>query len=795
MIKLGKLRLENFKSFKSTYQVDFTNAGLFIFDGPNGFGKTTIFDAIEVCFTGKIGRVESTDTKQKNSHLFKYYPDKPTTIFLELKEEEKTKAVIYAFVGSNTSKEENKPNNCNVEIKILSSWPESFSEGAFLDINTEISLSELTGNAELNKTFDLFNYVQQEETCHFLKNKESKRHDKINYLFGTNRQNDEKEHLNVIKRKLTKKLKTVEEEITALEVRRKAFELDIDSELSSSDSQGELTCSGLLASLQSFSGSNVELLERFELSIDDLIWVINNNEEYNKLEFNFLLNLMLENRQQELKDLIMVGHFSSYSHLKKNEKHSRWLELLSRKIEHHRKLISLLPGIDSSLPVSVMDQFIKSNSKIAQSFATKINQYHLSHKEIGGFQEIIKKLAVSRQELRRGFESHIKDKHDIDIPCPFCGDIKNSVDELWEQYEKQTELFESLKSGKLSELEVIEKELNQSFIAQCIQRSQNFINKYERYLSYAVALSEQFITQDRWLSMLKTKRWLEENKISYTGLIRTSRLETIGDLLPEKLGKLCSLLRNATLPLTTDVNVTQIKASFKLHNISYKSSKLINPQGDELNLIALEQDKKYLQALDLKLNSNKLNEIKLKLGRLDKVQGELKSKEQLVRSTYNKFNTNIKDYEKLVAKQIAIPFYIYSSKILQTRPDGNGAFIKSADTTRENGYIRFVSNLYDDHDAWNTMSSGQLSGLVISFMLAMNKVYPTKLKSLLIDDPVQTMDEINLASFVQLLRKEFADKQLIISTHERKSANFFAYKYQHQTNVEVFNMKQERLSV
>ena len=34
---------------------------------------------------------------------------------------------------------------------------------------------------------------------------------------------------------------------------------------------------------------------------------------------------------------------------------------------------------------------------------------------------------------------------------------------------------------------------------------------------------------------------------------------------------------------------------------------------------------------------------------------------------------------------------------------------------------------------------------------------------LLIDDPVQTMDEINMASFVELLRNEFKDKQIFIN--------------------------------
>ena len=202
----------------------------------------------------------------------------------------------------------------------------------------------------------------------------------------------------------------------------------------------------------------------------------------------------------------------------------------------------------------------------------------------------------------------------------------------------------------------------------------------------------------------------------------------------------------------------------------------------------------WIDVFEQELASEEINEKKKDLTNLQELQRKLSSKEKIVKKLFNTYNSQIKDYERLVAKQISIPFYVYSSKILQTRPDGNGAFIKSSDNAKEKGYIRFVSGLDDEHDAWNSMSSGQLSGLVVSFMLAMNKVYPTKLKSLLIDDPVQTMDEINLASLVQVLRKEFFDNQIIISTHERKSANYFAYKYQQQTDVRILNMKTERLN-
>lgn len=49
------------------------------------------------------------------------------------------------------------------------------------------------------------------------------------------------------------------------------------------------------------------------------------------------------------------------------------------------------------------------------------------------------------------------------------------------------------------------------------------------------------------------------------------------------------------------------------------------------------------------------------------------------------------------------------------------------------------------------MSSGQLSALIISFTLALHKKYSLN-KIILIDDPVQTMDEINIAGFIELLR-------------------------------------------
>ena len=58
------ISLQNFKCFDSKKFYEFNlykDRNPTILSGPNGFGKTTIFDAIELSLTGKIRRIEESD--------------------------------------------------------------------------------------------------------------------------------------------------------------------------------------------------------------------------------------------------------------------------------------------------------------------------------------------------------------------------------------------------------------------------------------------------------------------------------------------------------------------------------------------------------------------------------------------------------------------------------------------------------------------------------------------------------------------------------------------------------------
>lgn len=54
--QISQIEVSSFKAFKKIH-LDFSDSSLLTLDGPNGFGKTSIFDAIELLLTGGIKRI------------------------------------------------------------------------------------------------------------------------------------------------------------------------------------------------------------------------------------------------------------------------------------------------------------------------------------------------------------------------------------------------------------------------------------------------------------------------------------------------------------------------------------------------------------------------------------------------------------------------------------------------------------------------------------------------------------------------------------------------------------------
>lgn len=197
-MKIKKILIKNFKNIKETRIIDFQeNVTLFV--GPNGFGKTTIFDAIELSLTGKIRRIEESDYSDGRSSFstpyFQNNPNEDTFIELMLTNDEGSSLIVSSLYKNSMNAEgSNVPKFSFSKFKrtvrfgpgISFQSLEDFDGLSERDIQKVISqfLGYESEDYRLGDTFDLFHYIQQDETAYYLKQKEKDRKEQLNFLLN-----------------------------------------------------------------------------------------------------------------------------------------------------------------------------------------------------------------------------------------------------------------------------------------------------------------------------------------------------------------------------------------------------------------------------------------------------------------------------------------------------------------------------------------------------------------------------------------------------------------------------------
>nr|WP_268820307.1 AAA family ATPase [Paraglaciecola sp. G1-23] len=788
------MRIENFKSFIDPVEFDFTGNDLVLFDGPNGFGKTTVFDAVELCFTGEISRVKHTDSKTKKDHILKGRNTKPTNIHLELLEGAETLLVICIHIPANISGEAGKVSKYKhaIERFEVNAWQDEAVTPKLINKKLdEDGLKRLLRNRKLDTTFTLFNYIQQEETCHFLKLDEIKRHQHVSHLFGTIEETQKSQKLDLLSAKLKEKIDTY----THL-IEKEGAELAELSKPSIQESDDETHAgSGKLPIFSDLSTNTVEQLEAYKNNLEGVDWILKNHSDFESLKFNYLLHKITTERITQLDNYLKVGVVANYEEIKKLDKHYLVWRKASKKAGIYTELIKLFDEEPNTLTKDILNKYNEAFATRYSEFTRDITTFDNLSKVSGSLSSLLIKIDENRENLLSHFKEHLN--HDAlqehqTIPCPFCGDLKSEWQVLLDEYDAQTKLF----SGQLGDngklLAAVTKRLVNDLVAPLVVKMRRYNQKYDKYLNFDLnSLKEnKKIEETDFESMVKTKNWLALNIEGCSGFADNSLLE-VNQNYSEAREQLITYINSHKKTILEEVP--------KAYLSFVQDLKALDVAFDDNNHLAIDssdisKDLLLLSKLLVQQNSTLYKAKEVNLASLKAKVYKLQNKRNEISNISTVFKKEIKAYEKDVAKHIAIPLFVYSSKILQSRPEGSGIFLITPETDNAKGFMQFSATPNDSHDAWNTMSSGQLAGVVISFMLAMNKVYPSNLKTLMIDDPVQTMDEVNMASFVQLMRYEFPDMQILLSTHESKVANYFHYKYGEAglTSLPI-NMKNKRL--
>lgn len=365
--------------------------------------------------------------------------------------------------------------------------------------------------------------------------------------------------------------------------------------------------------------------------------------------------------------------------------------------------------------------------------------------------------------------------------CAFCGYNWGSSNQLVKQIAKTSETFKNFSDENTHQKEIKITELKEIYVSLFLPKINKYIDEYK------ILDNEQFeYILDPKNKVSETFKAFIEGCIKHSINIEKYMLYTNNGFLTieSSIQGLVSELSSSIKPLTNDYIDTSSKNDYPTIFNRY-----FNENIDNINLTSVDKIQKKIAYIE----HNYYNTTFERIGQLRKELSENLSQKKILSEEIIPQATQYKDiiknciekYQNQVIKNIEIPFFIYSGRIMQSYQGGLGILIKESNdenmnTENESGLssIRFISPSRPDHDIIYTLSSGQLSAVIISFTLALNKIYSNAiLKCIFIDDPVQTMDELNIASFVELMRNEFGDRQIILSTHEDDFSRYVRYKY------------------
>lgn len=763
MISINRLYLYNYKLFTER-ELDFSNALLSIFDGPNGYGKTSIFDATELIITGRISRIVECDSingsQSFDTIFFAKEKDKDVIFKAEFKDADDKYFVIGARVPFNTTKGRTiNPKSIfdKIDFYLLPSYDIQADAWSDFSLNQK-QIAQIRKDKFGLKNIDhftLFNYIRQEDRLAYFNQTETTRSTIIEDLLGVEKARqkhkdayqkykDINELYNIINNEINTRNQNSCPEAESAQDSTSEYAILLDG-------QNEWDRENIY-----FGETNQDaLLSQYNKELDKIEQYIKYSEFHRKyFAVNRFNKIPEEYRNFSLFALLLI------------QKYPTSLDDIELRYQNMIYLDQQIKLLDSQDYLSV--DFKKLYKLLGVDFDGNIQAPLNQLKQLSDNQSNIQKVINNVLHIRDCLHSDIVKIYNTGV-CPYCGHNWNTAEELEEKYISTKDLLQNLldyEGNLYAKQESLIKEMIETSIYT--QLSNTLIAYHHDvfiYLRSRFASKEQFFTAlDNAKPMLdiiiKDLKHIDSHIINYSRYEYPfiKETETIDSIIIEK----CIEIEHS---IPADYILANIEYSFE---DVYKRYSLSEEKIEKIRSEQISLKRQYIKAQYYKAFENQ----RIKIEELIKKRDKLNTIRNQLKEYVHALDKAIGLYKEQIIKEIGITFYFYSSRLLQSYHGGQGVLIKSI-----GGNIRFISP-GSEHDVLYTMSSGQLSAVLLSFSLALNKIYVGNgLKTLLIDDPIQCMDDINMISLVELLRREFSESQIILSTHEDDFSDYLRYKF------------------
>ncbi|TGD59021.1 AAA family ATPase [Flavobacterium humi] len=765
-MKIKRIEIHNFKVFQNI-SINFESSDLIVFDGPNGFGKTSIYDAIELLFTGKIRRFDDLrgrliDGRESFSeHPFLCdYADGDILITIEFLKDSTS------HILERVAKRDKLINSVDFSSYELYIKDDFISEEKNLIQNEEEYLTQILGS-NYRQNFQFLNYIEQEDSLFLLKSQDKNRKQHISHLFNVYEFENKINKVDKLKNKIIELCNVDKKrEIDDLKELIKKIEEFLATEFNNAEYIKLFSEKEISWDLEEFNyqSNSYENLFNEEGNITRLKKLVENKELFKSYIRNEKINSLIPDTER-VENFLLYYKFLPQRETLRDQK-NKFLSI--NKIIEDLTEFSIENIKDDSFEIELENfDFIEEDS--ISDLNEGYESLRVKLKELDELENIYSKIKESREKLVDNIKK-LKEGEDIETTgaCFLCGYDWTDIDNLLENIEIQSVNLEEISSSKSrifnEELIKFKEEiifpiievLNHKIIE--IKVDVNFINKF-------LSIDEVFFNT--------VKKEFENIDFDFKEYLN----ETLSSESVIDIENITPILNS----LKIEIELDGIESYYKEFFAQYFDNKfdLLNSMKIE-NLIQKENYLKYKYSL---LQNETLDRNKQELLNKEGKFNNAKTLEDNLKNLNSIYKKSLKEYQKKVIKDIEIIFHIYSGRIMQDFQGGLGLFIYS-----DKDGIRFQTNPSKTFDAVFSMSSGQLSALIISFTLALHKKYSQN-KIILIDDPVQTMDEINIAGFIELLRNEFYSNQLIISTHEDMASAYMRYKFKN------YGLAQKRINL
>ena len=770
MIKIIKLSIQNFKGIKSLNVFDFDDFDfkVNVLSGPNGFGKTTIFEAIELCLTGEFNRVELFDTVQKknkdrNKPFFQNTDGEDVVLKLLLKNNETgEQSVIIKHYDDVNSESDNKSVRKNIPAysnKLFKTYLtddiSNFTQNNFdtLPNVEQVEINNLiygrNSNIEITSTYYLFNYIQQENSIYFLRKSEDDKGASLGFLFNIDKEEKDKIKLFELKTNLTRQSSFIQMKIDELKQTLPSL-TQIEYKKIFDDSNFDFDKEKPFHSIDTAKDELLYFEEKL-IALKDFRQSFDVNE-YNKSILFKELNENIINNESLLKSFILKNIYNT--------------NLITELVDKNNRLIKAKEFNSQTITSFINKEYfdIFFNEEIEYNKYIEVEKKVKSlDKDLGEIGLIMSELILERENALKAFKKLKETPVVSDTNCPLCDSQFDSYEKLEASINFKSELLEKFNASKLNEKKDYLEQIK-LFREKILILTNKYIEENEAISPEILSIINEYSNYEILINQIwETYPILKSEEVSYLILDKISLNK---DDIERRVLDLKTLL---ILNALKDFEYDEAKIKNKELYIQYFNSN--KDLFDKLLAEDFSTKIDYLRGQFALLSNTKLNF-------LESRQKKLLVIIDRIENIYSKVHNTIQGHKKEMINKIKIPFHVYSGKILQSYQQGLGIFVKIHPTGQNNNVI-FKTGHTSDHDIVYHLSSGQMAVVSLAFCLSLNKVYNTnqKFKFLAIDDPIQTMDDLNIHTFIELLRNEFTDYQIITSTHDDFTSRYMKYKF------------------